>query len=55
MFNQAAWIKQKQARLDVDVADVYEPGTGELLLNVDIIAFSPIEAKQQRYAIGSFG
>lgn len=49
MVNQAAWIKNKQAQLEVDAADAYETGAGELLLNVNVIAFSPIEAKQQRY------
>jgi NADPH:quinone reductase-like Zn-dependent oxidoreductase len=48
MANQAAWIKQKQAQLEVDDANKYEPGAGELLVKVDVIAFSPIESKTQK-------
>jgi NADPH:quinone reductase-like Zn-dependent oxidoreductase len=48
MANQAAWIKQKQAELEVDAADKYEPGSGELLVKVEIIGFSPIEHKTQK-------
>jgi hypothetical protein len=50
MANQAAWIKQKQAQVIVDAADQYEPGAGELLVKVDVIGFSPIEAKTQKHA-----
>jgi NADPH:quinone reductase-like Zn-dependent oxidoreductase len=48
MANQAAWIKKQQAQLEVDAADKYEPQAGELLVKVEVIAFSPIEAKTQR-------
>lgn len=48
MTNQAAWIKQKQGQLEIDAADKYEAGDGELLVRVDVIAFSPIDSKNQR-------
>lgn len=48
MTNQAAWIRQKQGQLEVDSADRYEVGDGELLVKVDVIAFSPIDSKTQR-------
>jgi hypothetical protein len=48
MANQAAWIKQKQAQLEVDAADKYNTGAGELLVKVDVIGFSPIESKTQK-------
>lgn len=51
MANQAAWIKQKQAQLEVDAADKYDPQAGELLVKVEVIAFSPIESKTQKLAV----
>lgn len=48
MSNKAAWIKQKQAQLEVGPAERYEPQEGELLVRVEVIAFSPIDAKTQR-------
>ena len=48
MTNQAAWIKQKHAQIEVDAASDYEPGTGELLVKVEVIAFSPIDSKTQK-------
>jgi hypothetical protein len=48
MANQAAWIKQKQAKLEVEATDQYKPGVGDLLVKVDVIGFSPIEAKTQK-------
>lgn len=47
MPNQAAWIKEKYAKLVVDDADMPTPGAGELLVKVNVIGFSPVEWKMQ--------
>lgn len=50
MSNNAALIKEKHARLTVGPSEKPNPGAGELLVKVAVIAFSPIEAKVQRCA-----
>jgi NADPH:quinone reductase-like Zn-dependent oxidoreductase len=49
MANYAAWIKEKHATLTVGAADTPKPGEGELLIKNEVIGFSPIESKVQRY------
>ncbi|OJJ46856.1 hypothetical protein ASPZODRAFT_131748 [Penicilliopsis zonata CBS 506.65] len=49
-MNESAWIKEKHARLTVENAEKPVPGDGEVLVKVEVIAFSPIESKIQRYA-----
>jgi hypothetical protein len=48
MANEAAWIRKKKTQLEVDVTEKYEPSADELLIKIDVIAFSPIEAKTQK-------
>lgn len=48
MANQAAWIKEKHAKVVLDDAETPTPGEGEVLVKVEVIAFSPIESKLQR-------
>ena len=48
MSHQAAWIKTKHANLEVGPAETPTPGPLELLVQVKVIAFSPIESKLQR-------
>ena len=48
MSHQAAWIKEQHANLVVDKASTPTPGPGELLVKVQAIAFSPLEAKIQK-------
>ncbi|KAI9043178.1 zinc-binding alcohol dehydrogenase family protein [Aspergillus affinis] len=49
MSNQAAWIKEKHGRLVLDEAEIPIPGENEVLVKVDLIAFSPIESKIQTF------
>ncbi|PLB44954.1 GroES-like protein [Aspergillus steynii IBT 23096] len=49
MTNQAAWIKEKHGQLVVDEAETPVPGDGEILVKVDLIGFSPVEAKIQKF------
>ncbi|KAF2746175.1 putative alcohol dehydrogenase [Sporormia fimetaria CBS 119925] len=51
MSNQAAWIKEKHANVELGPADKYTPGDGELLVKVEVIGFNPIEAKIQKFAM----
>jgi NADPH:quinone reductase-like Zn-dependent oxidoreductase len=48
MSHQAAWIREQHADLVVDEAQTPTPGPGELLIQVKVIAFSPLEAKIQK-------
>jgi hypothetical protein len=48
MSQQAAWIKEQHAALVVDEAPIPTPGPGELLVQVKVIGFSPLEAKIQK-------
>jgi D-arabinose 1-dehydrogenase-like Zn-dependent alcohol dehydrogenase len=48
MANKAAWIKEQNAQLEVDAAEKYNPQENQILVKVEVIAFSPIEAKIQR-------
>jgi hypothetical protein len=45
MTNEAAWIKQKQAQLEVDVTEKYEPSTDELLIKFDVDCVQPDRGK----------
>ncbi|KAF6231782.1 hypothetical protein HO173_010084 [Letharia columbiana] len=50
MANQAAWIPAVEADLVLqDGTEIPTPGHGELLVKVKCIAFSPIEAKIQKF------
>lgn len=48
MNHQAAWIKEPNATLVVDEAPMPTPGSGEILVKVKVIGFSPLEAKIQK-------
>ncbi|KAF1960690.1 GroES-like protein [Byssothecium circinans] len=50
MTNKAAWIPEAKANVAVGDAATYTPGANELLVKVRSIAFSPIEAKTQKFA-----
>ncbi|KAF2637606.1 GroES-like protein [Massarina eburnea CBS 473.64] len=50
MSNQASWIPAPSAQVAVGDAETYTPSAGELLVKVHSIAFSPIEAKIQKFA-----
>ena len=47
-MNTQAAIKEQHATLVVDQAPIPIPGPGELLVKVQVIAFSPLEAKIQK-------
>lgn len=47
MANQASWIREKHARVVLEETQIPTPGDGEVLVKVDVIAFSPIESKLQ--------
>ncbi|KAF2742515.1 GroES-like protein [Sporormia fimetaria CBS 119925] len=49
MENKAAWIPAPKTDISVGDADTPAPGPGELLVKVKSIAFSPIEAKIQKF------
>ncbi|PYH91811.1 putative alcohol dehydrogenase [Aspergillus ellipticus CBS 707.79] len=49
MANQAAWIKEKQARVVLDDAETPTPGEAQVLVKVEVIGFSPIESKVQKF------
>ena len=45
--NKAAWLPEKGARLKIDSADAYKPGSGELLVRNRAVAFNPVDWKMQ--------
>jgi NADPH:quinone reductase-like Zn-dependent oxidoreductase len=49
MPHQAAWIKSKGASLEIGSAETPKPEGEEILINIKLIAFNPIEPKLQRY------
>lgn len=49
IVNKAAWLPEKGARLKVDSADAYEPGSGELLIKNKAVAMNPVDYKVQDY------
>jgi NADPH:quinone reductase-like Zn-dependent oxidoreductase len=52
MANQAAWIKEKQGKpLVVDKADMYTPGSGEVLIKVHAVSINPVDWVIQDAAI----
>jgi NADPH:quinone reductase-like Zn-dependent oxidoreductase len=51
MANKASWIPAPTAPCAVGDAETPTPGPGELLVKIRSIAFSPIEAKIQKYVI----
>ena len=54
MVNKAAWIPAAKATVeakDDDATQLPEPTGVELLVKVKSIAFSPIEAKIQKYVV----
>ncbi|CAI6337455.1 unnamed protein product [Periconia digitata] len=50
MANQAAVIPAPKAQIEIRDAEKYTPKSNEVLVKVRSIAFSPIEAKVQRFA-----
>lgn len=48
MSHQAAWIKKPHGDLVIEEFPIPTPGSGELLVKVSVIAFSPLEAKIQK-------
>ncbi|KAJ5732336.1 hypothetical protein N7493_003817 [Penicillium malachiteum] len=51
MTHQAAFIKERHANLVVEHVETPSPGDDEILVKVEVIAFSPIEYKLQRYIV----
>ncbi|KAF7186104.1 Dehydrogenase azaJ [Pseudocercospora fuligena] len=51
MTHQAAWIKSKNAVLEVGQFETPSPGPEGLLVKVEAIAFSPVESKVQRFEV----
>ncbi|KAJ5618261.1 hypothetical protein N7528_006904 [Penicillium herquei] len=51
MTHRAAFIKERHANLVVEDVDTPSPGDGEVLVKVEVIAFSPIEYKLQRFEL----
>lgn len=49
MANQASWIPAPTKPVSVGDAETYTPGAGELLVKIGSIAFTPIEAKIQKF------
>ncbi|KAI9765463.1 MAG: hypothetical protein M1839_005504 [Geoglossum umbratile] len=49
--NQAAWLNEARASATVAPAEDYTPGPGEVVVRNEAIAFNPIEAKIQKYAV----
>ncbi|KXT00803.1 hypothetical protein AC578_2923 [Pseudocercospora eumusae] len=49
MTHQAAWIKSKNAILEIASSETPSPGPEELLVKVEAIAFNPVESKVQRF------
>ncbi|KAF2488199.1 chaperonin 10-like protein [Neohortaea acidophila] len=49
MTHQAAWSDGKGRNVEVRTVTTPTPGPGELLIKVEVIAFSPIESKMQRF------
>lgn len=47
MAKQASWIREKHARVVLEEAQIPTPGDDEVLVKVEVIAFSPIESKLQ--------
>ncbi|KAL1594343.1 hypothetical protein SLS60_010103 [Paraconiothyrium brasiliense] len=49
MANQASWIPAPTKQVSVGPAETYTPGPNELLVNIKSVAFTPIEAKIQKF------
>ncbi|KAK7187791.1 hypothetical protein DPSP01_010839 [Paraphaeosphaeria sporulosa] len=49
MANQASWIPAATKQVSVGPAETYTPGPNELLVKINSVAFTPIEAKIQRF------
>jgi len=49
MSNQASWIHAAKAPVVLGDAKIPIPGPGEILVKNNCIAFSPIDAKIQKY------
>lgn len=48
MENEAAWIKEPNANVEIGPAKLYNPSYGEILVKVQSIGFNPVEAKIQK-------
>ncbi|KAF1976202.1 GroES-like protein [Bimuria novae-zelandiae CBS 107.79] len=49
MANQASWIPAPTKQVSVGPAETYTPGPNELLVKINSVAFTPIEAKIQKF------
>jgi len=51
MSNLAAFIPSKMAPLEIRKVEKYTPGSGEILIKNNIIAFNPVEYKMARFGV----
>ncbi|KAF4231720.1 hypothetical protein CNMCM6805_010309 [Aspergillus fumigatiaffinis] len=50
MANEAAWLKEPKANVEIGPAQMYTPGPGDVLVKVESIGFNSIDAKIQKYS-----
>ncbi|GIJ85083.1 hypothetical protein Asppvi_003938 [Aspergillus pseudoviridinutans] len=50
MANEAAWINEPKANVEIRPAQMYTPGPGDALVKVESIGFNSIDAKIQKYS-----
>jgi hypothetical protein len=48
MANEAAWLKEPKANVEIGPAQMYTPGPGDVLVKVESIGFNSIDAKIQK-------
>jgi NADPH:quinone reductase-like Zn-dependent oxidoreductase len=48
MTNEAAWIREPKANVEIGPAQMYTPGSGDVLVKVESIGFNAIDAKIQK-------
>jgi NADPH:quinone reductase-like Zn-dependent oxidoreductase len=49
MANEASWIKEPRANVEIGSAPIYTPGLRDVLVKVESIGFNPVEPKIQKY------
>jgi NADPH:quinone reductase-like Zn-dependent oxidoreductase len=49
MANEAAWIKEPKANVEIGPAPMYTPSSGDVLVKVESIGFNPVDPKIQKY------
>ncbi|GFF46270.1 zinc-type alcohol dehydrogenase-like protein SACOL2177 [Aspergillus lentulus] len=50
MTNEAAWLKEPKANVEIAPAPMYTPGPGDVLVKVESIGFNSIDAKIQKHS-----